>query len=688
MAFIIVEERGVRRHVAFPHSGRLTIGRAPDNDIPLMDEKSSRHHAVVEQSQRGYLVRDLNSLNGCYMNGLRIREQPLRYGETFTIGRARMTLETEQSTAIDVTGANSRIALETGHGTEPSNGAPETAVAAAKSGKGDTSSTGRPVSTPGLTPIRPLTTKSNRVTDLPETDISRALSAFARSGLLDDGGKLMDAVCEFVGRLVPSTRVCIALPIAGELRPRHFHNFITSSPASELPRDFAVTANKSVSSARILIQQVTDAPVRAYLPVRLSGGEPMLVMLERERLGDDFPPQERALLASLAPLLAVLSGVRVLMASREEMQQTQSRLETELAKLTEDLQGRLDLQTAELTRQRDDLSRMMMHPQFRYDYSGIIGRSRPMVELFHLLDKVTDLPVPVLIIGESGTGKELIARALHFNSRRAGKGQFVAENCAALPEPLLESELFGHVKGAFTGADRDKIGLFEQASGGTILLDEMGETTASLQAKLLRVLEEGEIRPVGGTKVKKVDFRLVAATNRPLEDWVKQGKFRQDLYYRLAVITVVLPPLRERKEDIPLLVDHFLKEAAEGDGGGKIRATSGVMRALMEYPWPGNVRELENEVRRMVALSDGRKLTIDALSPAVRGTAREEDELPEDLPLKDLVERIEVKRIQEVIRETGGNKSRAAEKLGLSRLGLRKKMERYGIADDGIDDEA
>jgi DNA-binding NtrC family response regulator len=191
---------------------------------------------------------------------------------------------------------------------------------------------------------------------------------------------------------------------------------------------------------------------------------------------------------------------------------------------------------------------------------------------------------------------------------------------------------------------------------------------------------------VGGNKVRKVDFRMVAATNRPLDEWVKQGKFRQDLYYRINVITVKLPPLRERKDDIPLLMDHFLSEFAEQRGADKIRASSGVMRAMMEYPWPGNVRELENEVKRMVALSDGKKLSVDLLSPAIRGGVKEDLEATDDMPLKELVERIEARRIQEVIKATEGNKSKAAERLGLSRLGLRKKMERYGLATPGADD--
>jgi two-component system, NtrC family, response regulator HupR/HoxA len=290
--------------------------------------------------------------------------------------------------------------------------------------------------------------------------------------------------------------------------------------------------------------------------------------------------------------------------------------------------------------------------------------------------------VPVLILGEPGTGKELIARALHFNSSRARSGRFVAENCAALPDTLFESELFGYVKGAFTGADRDKQGLFGLADGGTIFLDEIGEISPAMQAKLLRVLEEGEIRPIGGKVSKKIDFRLVCATNRDLAEQVRKGEFRQDLYFRFNVVTIRLPPLRERKEDVPLLVDFFLKLACEEAGYDNLKMDRGVLRAMMNYQWPGNVRELENEIKKMVALSDGKKIDVAQLSPHLRQVVEEESLSDSTGSLKDVVEGVEKRKIIEAIERTKGNKSRAAEILGLSRLGLRKKMERYGISSD------
>jgi two-component system response regulator HupR/HoxA len=238
------------------------------------------------------------------------------------------------------------------------------------------------------------------------------------------------------------------------------------------------------------------------------------------------------------------------------------------------------------------------------------------------------------------------------------------------------------VKGAFTGAERDKMGLFGMANGGTIFLDEIGEISPAMQAKLLRVLEEGEIRPIGGKVSKKVDFRLVCATNKELSEQVRKGLFRQDLFFRINVVTIKLPPLRERKEDIPILVDKFLKQNAGEAGFTDLKMDRGVLRGMMNYNWPGNVRELENEVKKMVALSDGKKIDANQLSPHLRQVAEEESLAESGASLKDLVENVEKRKIVEAIERTKGNKSRAAEMLGLSRLGLRKKMERYGLSPD------
>jgi transcriptional regulator with PAS, ATPase and Fis domain len=292
-----------------------------------------------------------------------------------------------------------------------------------------------------------------------------------------------------------------------------------------------------------------------------------------------------------------------------------------------------------------------------------------------------DSEVPVHIHGESGTGKELVARAVHSYGPRA-KGPFVSENCAALTETLLESELFGYVKGAFTGADKPRKGLFELAHKGTLFLDEVGDMSPGMQRKLLRVLQEGEVRPVGGVEPVKVDVRIVSASNRDLQAMVESHEFREDLFYRLRVLHIRLPSLRERKEDIPLLVSTFLDREAKRQGGRPRRMAPGVMDMLLVYDWPGNVRELENECLRMLALS-GEVIEPEVLSEQVRGyvpkplDAGRPDEVRD---LNVLVEQIEVAEIRKALALHDGNKTRAADALRISRFALQRKLEKYGIA--------
>ncbi len=316
--------------------------------------------------------------------------------------------------------------------------------------------------------------------------------------------------------------------------------------------------------------------------------------------------------------------------------------------------------------------------QRRFD--GIIGESRAMEELFTQLKKVVDTRVTVLIEGETGTGKELVASAVHYWSQRRDH-MFVAQNCAAMPENLLESELFGHRKGAFTGATEDKKGLFELTDGGTLFLDEVGEMPLQLQAKLLRVLQEGEIRPVGSNKTRSVDVRIVAATNRDLEKEVAEGRFREDLFYRLRVFPLRLPPLRERPEDIPLLAGHFLKRYAREFGrqvGGFSQHTMEILRA---YRWPGNVRELQNEMQRLVIQVDEQRFVQpENLSGRVRqaeqvfGQAR-----PAKGTLKQMMEQVEQWILREALAEHKNNKSATAKTLGITREGLHKKLKSYGM---------
>lgn len=323
----------------------------------------------------------------------------------------------------------------------------------------------------------------------------------------------------------------------------------------------------------------------------------------------------------------------------------------------------------------------------RFSFANIIGKSKVMQEVYNLIEKVAVSKVNVLVTGESGTGKELVARAIHYNSARRDQ-PFVAINCGAIPENLLESELFGHEKGAFTGAVQQKPGLFEVADGGTLFLDEIAELPPMMQVKLLRVIQEHEFRRVGGTRDLKVDVRLVAATNKDLGQAVAAEQFREDLYYRLNVIQLALPPLRERREDIPLLVEHFLKKLS---GNSDLPVSDGVMRRLLDYHWPGNIRELENTVERCVVLGRDGVLSEDSLPQQVRGnsetTERSLTALPEEgLDLDAYLGVIEKDILLKALDRTGGVRKRAAELLNITFRSIRYRLAKFGIEVEGGDE--
>ena len=322
----------------------------------------------------------------------------------------------------------------------------------------------------------------------------------------------------------------------------------------------------------------------------------------------------------------------------------------------------------------------------RYRFADIIGKSEPMRRLYSLLDKLVASDVTVLVHGENGTGKELIARALHFSGPRKDK-QFVAQNCSALNDQLLESELFGHVKGSFTGATRDKPGLFKVADGGTFFLDEVADMSPAMQVKLLRVLQESTFVPVGGTRPEKVDVRIIAASNNELREAVRRHEFREDLFYRLHVVALEVPALRERLDDLPPLVDHFLEGIAQRTGAARKRLHPELLAAFYDWEWPGNVRELENEIERLCVLAGD----AEVIPPELR--AQRPARAPANAAhLAALVQRglgsnlatavgaLEKELIETGLRETHGNKSRLAERLGVSRTTLIKKIREYGIA--------
>ncbi len=309
-----------------------------------------------------------------------------------------------------------------------------------------------------------------------------------------------------------------------------------------------------------------------------------------------------------------------------------------------------------------------------FSFNQILGKSKPMQAVFELIRRITPSPSSVLITGESGTGKELVARAVHYNSPRA-QGPFIPVNCAAIPENLLESEMFGHMKGSFTDAKSDRKGLFEEAQGGTLFLDEISELPLSLQAKLLRVLQEREIRRVGGTRSIPVDARVIAATNLDLAGEVKAKRFREDLYYRMNVIEVHMPALRERTEDIPLLVLHFVKKYAEPMKKSVAGLTEGALALLMDYNWPGNVRELENVIERGVTLTRAEKIGSEDLPQAVRGDSGDRHMIEEAAEKTRTLAEVERAYILRVMEKTAGNKYQAAQVLGIDRKTLYRKLD-------------
>lgn len=317
------------------------------------------------------------------------------------------------------------------------------------------------------------------------------------------------------------------------------------------------------------------------------------------------------------------------------------------------------------------------------EWTPLVGSSPAMLEVYKLVARVTESKSTVLLQGESGTGKELIARAIHANGPRREK-PFVPVNCGALPDTLLESEMFGYEKGAFTGAVGSKVGLFESANGGTLFLDEIGDLGKDLQVKLLRVMQDQEVRRVGGTTSTLVDVRIIAATNRDLEQLVKDGRFRDDLYYRLKVVPITLPSLAERREDIPMLVHHFLQKCAAGTNHAVCGILPETMAVLMHYRWPGNVRELENVVERAVSLSHGPLLTPEDLPAAIRQAAAGEGESKLSRATQEdeaylTLEEVEKRHLIRVLKETKGNKVKAAKILGIDRRTLYRMAERFGL---------
>ncbi|MCC6746994.1 MAG: sigma 54-interacting transcriptional regulator [Deltaproteobacteria bacterium] len=403
------------------------------------------------------------------------------------------------------------------------------------------------------------------------------------------------------------------------------------------------------------------------------------IYLDNRFQTEAFTARQRDLLSAFADQAAIAIGTWELL---EENRRRQAELEQgreDLRRVNAELERALASQSERLDELAELARRQKGELEGRYQFENLVGQSAAMREVFRLIDRVKDSTAPVFIFGESGTGKELVAKALHYGGHRKA-GPFVSVNCGAIPPTLLESELFGHQKGAFTGAERTTHGLFERADGGTIFLDEVGDTSAELQVKLLRVLQEKRFSRVGAEEELHSDFRLVAASNKDLGELVRQGRFREDLFYRINVIQLQLPPLRRRREDIPLLVAHLFAR----HGGDAARLSKAALRLLVDHDWPGNVRELENEVLRMLALG-GETVLPEDLSPRLQGARSADVSAPaggpglEGLPLKDAIAELERQLALSALKACRGSVTEAARRLGMTRVGLHKLLRRHGL---------
>ncbi|MCG6916525.1 MAG: sigma 54-interacting transcriptional regulator [Deltaproteobacteria bacterium] len=415
------------------------------------------------------------------------------------------------------------------------------------------------------------------------------------------------------------------------------------------------------------VDTATKFNTKSMIAVPLKTKEQTIGVLEvLNKIKGEFDKKNLNFLVTLAPIIA--------------MALDNARMCTELNRAYRELQL-INKDKDELIAQtRNEVAFLRREVERHYRFDQIIGNSEPMLEVFRLCERVIDSDITVLVEGDTGTGKELIARTIHFNGPRKDN-PFVSQNCGGIPDTLLASELFGHKRGSFTGAVKDKKGLFEIAHGGTVFLDEVGEMSPAMQTSLLRVLQEGEIKPLGSDLSKKVDVRIISATNKNLEKEVQEKRLREDLFYRLSVFAITLPPLRERVGDIPVLANHFVAKFKKKTKKPVKGLSKEALDALSAYPFPGNVRELENEIERAVAMvTDGNFIELSNLSDKIRDTSPAEIHgVPLRHSLREMVETLEKSVLVGKLREHRGNKTRIAKELGLSRNGLMKKMQRYGL---------
>ena len=675
--------RGTKR---YPLAGSsLLIGRGADADIRLGDLSLSGRHARIEPVGRGWKIVDEGSRNGTFVNDVLIKQRKLSDGDRVRLGRAlfRFLLSTEDEEQLTQV-RNLVAAAKRRHGKEGLHQLARDFVDAAER----VGEKGLLVGSDELHAARNLQRVMKTMIEAREprqvfemiVDVLIEFTGAERGFfiLLDPKKKKGRKK----GRL--QREVMAARDFDREEIQDALDKISKTIEAEIVQKKRAILINDAPLDERYSgSESIVDMRLRSVLAAPVSGPEDSIGMIYLDNRFERgvFQEAQLSFIRMFADQAAIALQNAALHASNQKRLEELTMAKSEVEELNRVLADRVAQTNVELMEVKEHVLRDLDQAPLKYSYANIIGQSRPMRDVFHLLDKVTDSDVPVLIHGESGTGKELVARALHFNGPRKNVA-FISENCAAIPDTLLESELFGYKKGAFTGATADKKGLFEAANGGTLFLDEIGDMPMSMQKKLLRVLQEGEVRRVGGNRPISVDVRILAASNQDLRKLCEEGRFREDLYYRLNVITVNLPPLRDRRDDIPLLVHHFLDEFAEK---GQTRTVSeDALQALTRYDWPGNVRELRNEVQRAAALSD-RVIVPLVLSSAVRGR-QDEPAAVADLgtkPLKEMVrevtEKLERKVIQEALRQSRGRKAQAARLLGVSRPTLDSKIDNYGL---------
>jgi len=667
-ARLVIRERGTERSVELD-AASIAIGRSRENQIEIDDISSSRRHCRLFYADNAWQVEDLQSRNGTLVNGILVRKQELEPGDCIEIGKTRIYFERIPTEHLAASPGGETLILPTDYFMEPLTEVTEASQLEL------------------LQKEREIFLRLLEIT-------KRLCSTLVLSDLL---GMILDTVIEISG----AERGFIILERDGELSIEGSRNIDKETvKKAEVKVSRSITRQVMESGRPVLtgdaqhdprtrtFASVADLRLESVLcvPLRLRGRSLGAVYVDNRFESEAFHRSHLRFIEFLADQAVVFIENARLFEEDQRKHDALLRSKEEVEELNRELQEMLMARELHPEKVTEVITRAGERT-FEHDYGRIITKSSKMYQIFEVLDRVIETDIPVLIQGESGTGKELIADAIHYQGKRAPKG-FVSQNCAAIPPNLLESEFFGHVKGAFTGAVRDKKGLFELADGGTLFLDEIGDMSLDLQTKLLRVLEEGEIRPVGGRDFRKVDVRIISATNRPLQEMVRKGEFREDLYYRLNVINVTLPPLRDRREDIPLLVDHFLTRISERIGREKPPLDSRTLYYLYHYDWPGNIRQLENEVERMVALASD-VITPDLLSPAlVTGAAGSagrprRDPLVGRGKLKEIVtehaEEIERQLLGSTLAELAWNKSRTARQLGISRPTLDQKIEKYGL---------